>query len=688
MKFSTGVYPMKNSHICIMRLLIVITLLLPSMLYAQDGDSDSPSDIPDADEVTEFVEEMMGFYEGVRSVTSDEDRASLFSVSEDNAVTGVPFLDDFNPDVFFSLQSLPKGQNGGFTYLPGKWKGTVQSYCLDAGRAIPGTGDAYLTSPISGQNGGVVNSILKNSSNYPEIQQLTIQSLLYGIAEGLTIDEMRPEMQDAAYLLLTSEEIDHVNESIPGMIPGVPTEDPPLQAEEIEREYESMPDMSEFLETQSALRELITGGGSLEEIEALAMPDGENSDGARESYFPSERWSCRPDEGYFIRYFTRGDLAITVEVVIPNFFVTEYDDFGRITAINSCYGRCLEIEYDDTINPLNFGDADITGYAFKSIRFERRADYFSGPVLVDEWNDTGWTLSGYLPSEPISAEPGTGRFSDAEERLEWVFNHADEVDGLCRIPLGQPAVVEFGLLANAIQEAVGGDANDPVVEYCRESWMDALLWVMSWAESSSHTPEYRIAALPKHIEARKGDGDSSSGDFDPDNNPNDIETVPLVPDDEVTDDWGIDLSGEDDWGMDLSGEDLEGRIPDDWDEGEPWGLDLSGGAAAGDAGNQPLGITNDTVDTPEDHWDIDDIETVPLVPKDFVDFGKEFEDYLRENEIGDYWEGYKHGYFDGVAVTHGYDYEVFQYDLGDDYSWGYNSGMEASFNQFGGDNSP
>jgi hypothetical protein len=95
-----------------------------------------------------------------------------------DAVTEVPFLDDFNPRVFAPMNELPRGPNAAFFLAPGLFEFYAQSYCLHAGTHAPGGGDGYLYAPLAGPEAGSVQTILRNSVAHPDIDQHDIQLLL------------------------------------------------------------------------------------------------------------------------------------------------------------------------------------------------------------------------------------------------------------------------------------------------------------------------------------------------------------------------------------------------------------------------------------------------------------------------------------------------------------------------------
>jgi len=112
-----------------------------------------------------------------------------------DAVTEVPFLDDFDPKDLVRMTVLPRGPRGGFLLKhPGLYQLQAQSYCLHAGTYAPGEGDGYLYAPLEGPRSGVIRRILQNSVAHPQIKQSDIQTLIWAILSRTKLGDMAPAM--------------------------------------------------------------------------------------------------------------------------------------------------------------------------------------------------------------------------------------------------------------------------------------------------------------------------------------------------------------------------------------------------------------------------------------------------------------------------------------------------------------
>lgn len=403
------------------------------------------------------------------------------TTSIEDAVTEVPFLDDFNPEGATPMTVHPRTKEGGFVLeYPGNYMFECQSYCLRAGTYAPGEGRegrGYLYAPLKGPQADIIRHILKRSYLHPEIPQQDIQVLLWAVIARTKIKNMSTKVQLTAAKLLTPEEIFRVNGGALGLIP----------KKLMDAAFENLPPAARrVIEAEARLRDLLTEAhSSYEELERVAVLQGDPpfEEGDRE--IPLGRWSFHPD-GYFIRYFPRGYQRMLIELNVPEPVHVEKDGRGRITLIADGRGNRIETSYDDTIEPLSIpGDPAIKGYAFRSIRFERLDPENPREKLRSEWNDVGWTFQG-VPAGRKYADASSGRFSDFKERYEWAERHKKELDDLyegIKI-LGKKTVSQrlsqdnleeimaFAHYAIALKKAVGGEAYrriDPV-SLAKSAW--------------------------------------------------------------------------------------------------------------------------------------------------------------------------------------------------------------------------
>ena len=141
------------------------------------------------------------------------DEPPITTTSSD-AIYGIPFLDDLNPESFITMEGLPRGTNGGYLLEPGNYSSVIRSYCLKTMSYAPNKGDGYLYAPLKGPKADVIRKILQRSVDHPEISQDDIQVLIWSIFEEVPISELPVKKQCPLIRLLTEEEIFKLDGSV------------------------------------------------------------------------------------------------------------------------------------------------------------------------------------------------------------------------------------------------------------------------------------------------------------------------------------------------------------------------------------------------------------------------------------------------------------------------------------------
>lgn len=384
-----------------------------------------------------------------------------------DAVTEVPFLDDYNPRVFMPMSMFPRTQVGGFVLeRPGDYSFESQSYCLKAGTYIPGGGrggEGYLYAPQKGPLADIVRNILERSYLHPEIPQRSIQVLLWGIIARTKISDMSREMQLTAAKLLSPKEILRINGGALGLIPASLTR----------KAFENLPAAArQILEAEAQLRRMLAETQTTyEELERVAVLRGDPPPQKGDREVPRGRWSLHPD-GYFIRYFPQGYKIIQIELSVPELYHVERDERGRITLIDDKNGNRLETDYNDSIEPLSIrGESSLRGYVFRSIRFVYPDPNNPGEKQKTEWRNQGWTLIG-IPAGRGRIERSSDRFSGLKERYESCKRHKQELDNLSKglkkiskrtVPQGSmEEIMALGHYAAALKEVINSSDSSSV----------------------------------------------------------------------------------------------------------------------------------------------------------------------------------------------------------------------------------
>jgi hypothetical protein len=140
-----------------------------------------------------------------------------------DAVTEVPFLDDYDPEYFMPLTMLPRTPEGVFILeRTGDLEFEAESYCLKAGTYAPSGdrgGSGYLHAPQKGPLADIVLSVLRKSYLHPDIPQRDIQVLLWAIVARAKFSSMPRSYQLTAAKLLTPQEILRLNGGALGLVP-------------------------------------------------------------------------------------------------------------------------------------------------------------------------------------------------------------------------------------------------------------------------------------------------------------------------------------------------------------------------------------------------------------------------------------------------------------------------------------
>src|SRR5579864_2059145 len=141
------------------------------------------------------------------------------TTSLSDAVTGIPFLNDYTSGLARDLNSIPHNSRGEFDLISGSYWYDGRSYCLHAGKRAPTSGSSYLYAPLKGPRAPIIEDILRNSAAHLEVPQPTVQQLIWAILARAKISDMSPELQASAAKLLSPTEILELNTNAVAFIP-------------------------------------------------------------------------------------------------------------------------------------------------------------------------------------------------------------------------------------------------------------------------------------------------------------------------------------------------------------------------------------------------------------------------------------------------------------------------------------
>lgn len=253
---------------------------------------------------------------------------SAIVVQPSQRLLQVEALDDFSPARYASLADLSRDGDGVYTLPSGAFEMIDESFCLRIAGHAPGEGDSYFIGTLSGDRASYVRNVMVRWHSHPEIDQRSVQLLLWAITSRSVIGELVGPAAHAAHVLLTPQEIYQLDGGALGMLrslnqAGVPLPVPVQQA----------------LVAESQVRDLLThGNGTYQEIAAIAAPRAppEPPSGVR------DRWSFSP-QGYFIRYLPLGFPTTVVQIDVPPRYTITRDSRGNVSSIADDVGTSLRV---------------------------------------------------------------------------------------------------------------------------------------------------------------------------------------------------------------------------------------------------------------------------------------------------------------------------------------------------------
>lgn len=315
------------------------------------------------------------------------------STSFDDAVTSVPFLDEYPPERSFAACEMPRGPKGGYIVQPGTYQTDLWSYCLHAGTHGPGQGNGYIYAPLKGKRAVIIQNILSRTESV-NVNQHDVQALIWAILARTKISEMDNEMKLVASKLLTEKELLELEGGVLGLVP----------QEAWDKAFGKLPPgVREVYEAEANLRNMFTTGySSFDELERVAVLAGEPEDD-KGPKIPSGRWSYHPD-GYFVRYRPSGYSDMHMEMLMPHPCTVTRDSTGRIVSVADNRDYKLALEYDESVSPASVKDVKgLVAYKVKEFVFTR-------PNTIRPWNldETRWNANNWVASSANVKASGKG----------------------------------------------------------------------------------------------------------------------------------------------------------------------------------------------------------------------------------------------------------------------------------------
>jgi len=195
-----------------------------------------------------------------------------------------------------SLMDLPQTQEGGFVLAPGFYEAEFKTYCLQPGTPDPSQGDAYLQGPVTGYRKDIIESVLLNSREKPELEQRNIQLLLWSVVSGSNFNKLSYPVQADAMKLLTPKQVFTLKGGVAGVIKTV------SQSTKI---FNADNSMQRLFETG------ITSYESFERLAVLKEPSQIRRKGVK-----YDQW-YKQKENYYVRYFPVSYKKVRIQVYVP-----------------------------------------------------------------------------------------------------------------------------------------------------------------------------------------------------------------------------------------------------------------------------------------------------------------------------------------------------------------------------------
>lgn len=312
----------------------------------------------------------------------------------------VPYLDGYAPKRFRPLSSLRRGPNGGWLLRPGLYSGDIRTYCLHAGTYGPTRGSGYLYAPLKGKRRGVIQKILHNSADHPEVQQHDIQALIWAIEARAKFSALPANLQQVASTLLPEQDIMDLNGASIDY----------LSDQARARAFGGLsPALRPLYEAQNNLRGLLAQANApFDQLERAAVLTGDPPEDRNSRTVPEGRWTLHPG-GFFVRYISSSYSRTTLQLCVPGRFTTKRDAQGRIVSVMDSLGSGVETDYADTAVPTAATPKGARPHSFASVRF-LRAD----ASRAHEYKNVGWAFTG----DPAGgAAPFGGDHPGSAERL-------------------------------------------------------------------------------------------------------------------------------------------------------------------------------------------------------------------------------------------------------------------------------
>jgi hypothetical protein len=200
----------------------------------------------------------------------------------------------------FSLLDLPQSQDGEIILSEGFYEADFKSYCLQPGTPDPSSRDAYLQAPLGTYRKDIVETILRNSLNRPDLEQRNIQLLLWSVVSGSDYNRLSSSVKASSRQLLSSKQVFALQGGVMGMVKTFAAAFPETGGNN------SFNDMRKLFELGTSSYE------AYERIAVLRQPSV-----ISHADYKKDQWN-QLDGGYYVRYFPSSYQRIKIQVYVPS----------------------------------------------------------------------------------------------------------------------------------------------------------------------------------------------------------------------------------------------------------------------------------------------------------------------------------------------------------------------------------
>lgn len=193
----------------------------------------------------------------------------------------------------------------GYELTPGYYELTLKSFCLKAGTYAPSKGDGYLYAPLKGPKKDIIDKLVKNWYNHPEIEQQDVQALLWAIIAKASFKSLDSKLQLVAAKLLSTNDILALNKLGLDFVP----------SNVMSQVKSNLPKPVQLvLEAENKMRQLFTSSSyNYSDLEKYAMLAGFNTEKSSIEY---GTWGLHP-KGFWIAYEPSGYQQMKVKIYVP-----------------------------------------------------------------------------------------------------------------------------------------------------------------------------------------------------------------------------------------------------------------------------------------------------------------------------------------------------------------------------------